>query len=611
MKEIETLINTRINELSTEIANIAKQSQTPQKTALDIINDTINKKTITTESFNYLINNFDLFSNEEIRDINLFVQLQAFSTITLNEELLSKVIGYFEKAKIIIQKSIDSISQNGDLVKEVNALKTITNKLKQLGKEEQNGVYLSVDDIKVICDLIKTNGSNLTNASAYITALTIASVKAIQNSNIQEEEIEEIEETNLNEEDVINVFKEFHYDFATLPEKTRTPILKYGNLENIKNIFAILKEFGIKLDISKKLYRETLANLLVYSYADIIEYTFNRIKEDYDKVIDNGEKIDPIIDIYIETLTLTDLFVKGNKSLRTKKKETRVVPPPGPRPPSDGDKVIRGRSEEFKIICEILNDNNMNVARTLEKSKTVFNNSSERVRQNFEDLKLYKISPENYRYSLSGPLAGTNIASRIDAHIEGGLFDYLNDNMSSLTKLHNDKFFYRIKRYHQLNNSPYDNSSIYISGTKKQISGIKGVFNSNKLSPENFFIDEENGPKVVGQYFPKNPKFVEYDAALSDVMFGNHFPLAQENYFIKKLEENFKEDYYTYNINGIIISRIKVFRIYEELIKKKLAGTTDSVLYALSKYSILTQEEYHILDETIYKLYSKGVDFKW
>ena len=61
--------------------------------------------------------------------------------------------------------------------------------------------------------------------------------------------------------------------------------------------------------------------------------------------------------------------------------------------------------------------------------------------------------------------------------------------------------------------------------------------------------------------------------------------------------------------NGVIISRFKVLRIYETLIKNRIAGTYNAILYAICKNSILTEEQYRnitaCLDRTFGNL--KGV----
>ena len=74
---------------------------------------------------------------------------------------------------------------------------------------------------------------------------------------------------------------------------------------------------------------------------------------------------------------------------------------------------------------------------------------------------------------------------------------------------------------------------------------------------------------------------------------------ALNDYFINVLEKNYKVDELRYNFNGETVSRIKVLRVYEELINKGAAGTVDSIRYAIYKNSILTKEKYDKIEECL------------
>ena len=75
--------------------------------------------------------------------------------------------------------------------------------------------------------------------------------------------------------------------------------------------------------------------------------------------------------------------------------------------------------------------------------------------------------------------------------------------------------------------------------------------------------------------------------------------------------DNTKQSNIYYDINGIKISRIKVLRIFEELIKMGLDNEPNSVLFALTRNSILTHDEFTMLSRTLNNLYSKGVGSVW
>ena len=86
--------------------------------------------------------------------------------------------------------------------------------------------------------------------------------------------------------------------------------------------------------------------------------------------------------------------------------------------------------------------------------------------------------------------------------------------------------------------------------------------------------------------------------------------LVYNDSFIKRLEEMCKEDDYRYNFNGVIISRFKVLRYYETMIKKSIAGTVDSIMYAVCKDSILTEEQYKTIKNCVDKIFNPGRSYR-
>lgn len=81
-----------------------------------------------------------------------------------------------------------------------------------------------------------------------------------------------------------------------------------------------------------------------------------------------------------------------------------------------------------------------------------------------------------------------------------------------------------------------------------------------------------------------------------------------DNYFIKKLDQQFKYDDLRYDFNGIIISRYKVLRYYELLIRRSQGDRINSLMYAICKNSILTEEQFRQIEECVRGLFqNRGV----
>ena len=129
-------------------------------------------------------------------------------------------------------------------------------------------------------------------------------------------------------------------------------------------------------------------------------------------------------------------------------------------------------------------------------------------------------------------------------------------------------------------------------------------------SKNGYGINRDNKQDVVSQYIPDFNSI--YDEIVNKDRNAGPIILAINNYFVKSIEE-YKVDDLRYDFNGVIISRFKVLRIYETLIKNRMAGTYSSILYAICKNSILTEEQYRnitaCLDRTFGNL--RGVARGW
>ena len=157
--------------------------------------------------------------------------------------------------------------------------------------------------------------------------------------------------------------------------------------------------------------------------------------------------------------------------------------------------------------------------------------------------------------------------------------------------------FYRIVKAKQLGDP------IYSERRTQNIEFLGKISNDSK---KGYGINRSNKQEVVSQYIPSfNPM---YDEVVNRDRNAGSIILASNNYFITAIEE-YKVDDLRYDFNGVIISRFKVLRIYETLIKNRMAGTYNAILYAICKNSILTEEQYRnitaCLDRTFGNL--KGV----
>ena len=226
--------------------------------------------------------------------------------------------------------------------------------------------------------------------------------------------------------------------------------------------------------------------------------------------------------------------------------------------------------------------------------------SSRKIKENIANYDFYGIPRDKYAKTITC-LKASDPLSTMDIFIELGYQDYILNNLSRLTRRYDDLMFYRIVKAFQ-NGQLHDD--LYFNKDKPLMLG-----DITNASSKMFGITEENKEKEVGQY---KPKFLaKYNEIVDNTKNNGPLSLVLEDKLIKKLEV-YKEDELKYNFNGIIISRLKVLRIYETLLKNLLGGTVNSIKYSIYKYSILTKEQYQMIEACLDRVYNetKGVGIK-
>ena len=149
-----------------------------------------------------------------------------------------------------------------------------------------------------------------------VTSLSIQSLKARKDDNIDEEVIE-VPMTHLDEKDLIELFSRYNYNFEDF-DKNKKVIIEYGNLSKISSMLEILKSNGILLNISER--ANQLSKIFVHSDVSIITTILNNIKVDLqnaDPSLINDAEISRGIDLnkmFREYLGFPSLFIK-EKSL--------------------------------------------------------------------------------------------------------------------------------------------------------------------------------------------------------------------------------------------------------------------------------------------------------
>lgn len=548
----KSIVDLKLEELSKYTSKITEEVKEKINFYCFILKNANDLISITEEQVNYIKN---LISN-------------IINELNVKLDKVEKQIGQNKKTKAIdeINELITKI--NGLNVNDYFNAKDIEELRKILDK--YIGTDLSLDEYIEL--IIKITNTSITN-------ITKCDVSIIEENN--DELIEEVLEVNNNEEDIINLLKKYNYDFNLLKDKNKELILKFGNVSNMDSILSVLQKNNIKIDISSR--ENQFITLLTMSTLQIVNTIIENIK------IDNKEEsliLNQIFDNYLDEISL---FVKGK---RTYKK------PGKGGSPSDKKYMVGGFEHYIKNREFLLNKGVSNINDLMKKCSSSMVISHNTFVSKFKAFELYHIPAETISSTFSCMKAPEPL-TMLDHFIEVGCFDYVLSNFSKV--IVSDSIIYRLIKAKQEGST---NADLYRQFDKKVV--LPSIITIDKFN--GYGINKTNGARVVGQYHPDfSPK---YNEMLGQEDNNGPLVLVYNNFFIKRLEEMCKEDDYRYNFNGVIISRFKVLRYYETMIKKSIAGTVDSVMYAVCKDSILTEEQYKTIKNCVDKIFNPGRSYR-
>lgn len=583
--------------------NLSNELETKTKELVQPFDDFANKLSdveatplkISGLSIEEIDNNFANISVEIIEKLEMYKKLSKLSFFPLTEDqkldisnIMKGLIEQINGIKKYIVDSNEILKDKNDRVKEIDVI------IEKVTALYSNNGYLNSSDIMNIVNILKDSNLPVEEQVKIVQELSLLSL-AIINSNEKEEQEEDIlviEETGVDREELVNLFKEYGYDFDDFKDRDKNMLLNYGRIENIRGILDVLASNNLRIYIKGTSHK--LAQIFINSNSSIISTVIENIKEDIEKNkiqfnnnLSDGLSIERIFSEYLDT---PSIFINGKRKYR--RRNGGGHGPGG----GNGDTPIIGAFNNYVRNRELLLEKGININLVITKCKTLLGTPYQKVKENFDCFEFYGIPESVYNRTLYS-LTATDPLSAIDQFIEVGCYRYILSNFSYVSRRPDDLIFYRIVKAGQLGDS------IYSERKTQNVEFLGKISNDSK---NGYGISRDNKQDVVSQYIPNfNPM---YDEAVNKDRNAGPILLANNNYFIKAIEE-YKIDDLRYDFNGVIISRFKVLRIYETLIKNRMAGTYNAILYAICKNSILTEEQYRnitiCLDRTFGNL--KGV----
>lgn len=562
-----------------------------------------------------------------INDIKRLKELKAmYNMFYIDNKQTLEIIGICKKYSEILsdkieflEKELEDSSKKEGILAEYNNIKGIISRnidFNDVTKllEFVKGMNISLKD-KI--DIIREINSQVFKIEAETLTEDVSDTEEI-------EVIDVVNISNINVEDVQALFSKYGYDIHSIfDDEDIDRIVKYGNLQNMEEILIAIKD--IKLNNDKK-QSSKLANIFVLSNGEIVKTVLDNIKADSKaNFSSNNYSLSEIFNYYLDCYPL---FIKGKKSL------DKVN---GKGPGGDGpiNESVTGSFGKYLAIRNIIKseDNDADINAMMERSGSVFVQCSARsFKKRLEKFKLYGATKDNYFGTLSCFL-GNHSLDIIDVFRELGHDKYLfkggfsttcrrvdNINMTlSLIKLYNKRGesiyfrepdgdkrkYYKLKGYISTPKSGSKGGMILAGDTRDMLDMGLIVKTSDiafpKRNGEKGVILSELGrfENYCNRYYEENvTKYDEYDRIISDNENDNITSMSLNNIYIRELDDAYKVSEYLYDIDGVMISRFKVLRVFETLLSNRL-GNLDGLFVAITRNSILTKDELERIDKEI------------
>lgn len=388
---------------------------------------------------------------------------------------------------------------------------------------------------------------------------------------------------------VKEIFKKYGYDFSKLSGDIQDKILEFGKLGKIKEVLCTLSKLGLeKLDEEKNGYQ--LMSLVLASDKETIGNTVKfALKK---RILNNLLVVMPSAFISSENNIFNNI---GNKKFKIM--DSAFI--------NNYKPYIVGCDLEFRNNALLLEKYGLSVKYVLDKCPLLLMISNEKLSNNLELFLEYGFSFNGKKKRLVNSalmaLTADNFSEIVDQFIEIHPFGvkYLRDNLSSIktVKRADDILFYNIYYSRLFENDDVAFRRVISNNTEYLC--ICGNIN-DRFRKSYYGINDSNKREITNTIIPifnaKN-RYLEvlekdYDRVIDVSIFDNEY-IQKINVFSDEVEP------LIYNFGGIRISKIKVLRVFNILIKNGILASLDSLLFAITYNTIISAENYERLSKMI------------
>lgn len=549
-----------------------------------------NISTVSLETINDIIDSFSISNDEKkqlkenISTIMTILKLNNISgtTLVLDDSqinVLNKFTNYLHE--YVVTRRDFATYENIDIEK-ITFLNDKYKSLATLLNNPKNKKFVS--DIPTLNILFDEN--NVSSDERRDILLSIIKYnKSLFNYKKKEDESSITKYGDLDIDKVRAIFKKYDYDFDSYSESFRNKVLGNGSFVRIREVLDSLSKYKFP----KVLNEYTLMSLLLGSDKETISKCVSLATSNKLKV----EQLLRIPGVLIKRENGTILSKRYNKF--------RIV---GYDSDNYKDEVyIVGSFKDFEKNIYSLSKYGLSIKNVFNRCPLVLVIPNEMLSDNLETFLEYGFTfkdRSNNLFDKAMPaLLCNNLAEVIDQFIEIHPYgiSYLRQNLSCIKTVSScfDTMFYKI--YYSIMKKGINESFITVISNNKSFLCFK-----NLDSEEYLDINDNNKVEITNTIIPEFTDRGKYMEIIKNTDLSIDFEIF-DNEFIQNINVySDKEEPLIYNFDGIRISKIKVLRIFNALLKNHVLANMDSFMFSVTYNTIINQNDYNRLADIIKKV---------
>ena len=549
-----------------------------------------NISTVSLETINDIIDSFSISNDEKkqlkenISTIMTILKLNNISgtTLVLDDSqinVLNKFTNYLHE--YVVTRRDFATYENIDIEK-ITFLNDKYKSLATLLNNPKNKKFVS--DIPTLNILFDEN--NVSSDERRDILLSIIKYnKSLFNYKKKEDESSITKYGDLDIDKVRAIFKKYDYDFDSYSESFRNKVLGNGSFVRIREVLDSLSKYKFP----KVLNEYTLMSLLLGSDKETISKCVSLATSNKLKV----EQLLRIPGVLIKRENGTILSKRYNKF--------RIV---GYDSDNYKDEVyIVGSFKDFEKNIYSLSKYGLSIKNVFNRCPLVLVIPNEILSDNLETFLEYGFTfkdRSNNLFDKAMPaLLCNNLAEVIDQFIEIHPYgiSYLRQNLSCIKTVSScfDTMFYKI--YYSIMKKGINESFITVISNNKSFLCFKNLDSEEYLN-----INDNNKVEITNTIIPEFTDRGKYMEIIKNTDLSIDFEIF-DNEFIQNINiYSDKEEPLIYNFDGIRISKIKVLRIFNALLKNHVLANMDSFMFSVTYNTIINQNDYNRLADIIKKV---------